>query len=135
MKYLSILLLLIIRISCKSRTEAEIYTESYIEQGAEGTVLRTELWKGGLLKVFIQNLVNKEEIVGVFNDYDILIQIQPHDYFKKFEGSNKAFIKRKDSIFYFDNVFLEKLNEDAAEILSDIEQWDRQNINKWKKIQ
>lgn len=135
MKSIIIFLMLLFIISCKSRTEAEIYEESYLRPGTEGIVNRTELWKGGVLKIFIQNKSNKEEIVGVFNEYSILEQIQPKDYLKKIENSNKIFITRKDSILYFDSISLERLNKNAYDSLSNVEQWDRNIVNKWTVIE
>ncbi len=114
--------------SCDNRTVVEMYKEELITPTFEGIVDSTELWKGGGLVV---SLKGKKETVGITNDHSVLEEIRKGDFFKKLPNSNKCYIKRQDSIFYFDCVSLKRLNEKDRKGIGKIEQWDRNKINHW----
>jgi len=114
--------------SCDNRTALEIYKEELIIPEFEGIVDSTELWKGGGLVV---SLKEKKETVGITNDNSILKEIKKGDFFKKLPNSNKCYIKRGDSIFYFDCVSLKRLDEKTKDSLREVKQWDRNKINHW----
>lgn len=114
--------------SCDNKTTDQIYRESFIIPQFEGIVNSTELWKGGLLVI---NLKNKDKVAQINNDHSVLEEIKRGDFFKKLPNSNKCYIRRGDSIFYFDCVNLKRLNEKTRDSLRGIKQWDRNKINHW----
>src|SRR5690606_19647309 len=88
----------IISFNCDNRTTVEMYKEELITPAFEGIVNSTELWKGGGL---IVSLTEKKQTVGITNDHSVLEEIKREDFFKKLANSNKCYIRRGDSIFYF----------------------------------
>jgi len=120
--------LIVFCFSCDNRTASEVYREDIIAPQFEGIVDSTELWRGGLLVIYLKN---KDEVAQINNDQSVLEEIRKGDFFKKMPHSNECYIRRGDSIFYFDCVNLKRLNEKTRDSLRGIKQWDRNKINHW----
>ncbi|MBO0328935.1 hypothetical protein [[Muricauda] lutisoli] len=130
-KHLWIISLVLFCLSCDNRTAAEMYNEEFIMPGAKGEVVRTELWKGGLLVIHIIDSDGSDSILQVFNRDEILDDIKPEDKIEKLPQSNKCILTRKDSIKLIDCIDLTGLRQDTREALESISQWNRKNINRW----
>jgi len=118
-------------VSCDDRTRPEFYRDVFINSSVKGVVEKTELWKGGTLVITLKGSDNAGEII---NRYEISMNIKKGDYFAKKAHSNKCLIQRKDSLLLFDCVELERLKFVFKDSISTIEQWDRANVNKWRRI-
>jgi hypothetical protein len=129
-----IILSFLMLLSCDFGNELKIYKDA-LQPGFKGQISNIEYWKGGLLVIHLKAPDTNESIAELTNDYDILQQIKSGYYFEKKPNSNKCLVKTNDSIFYFDCVFLKKLKTEIADSLSVVEQWDRNIINKWMKIE
>ena len=116
---------------CDNRTAVEMYKEELINPEFEGHVVSTELWKGGGLTI---SLEEKKGIIGIINKHNVLNEISKGDFFIKKQNSNKCLIKRKDSVYYFDCLQLIRLKKKTRDSLGEVEQWDRNKINKWMKL-
>ncbi len=120
--------LTILIVSCDNRTSSEVYTEEVILPMFEGIVKSTELWKGGKL---IIDIYGQKGTFGITNNHSVLLQIKGGDFFKKLPNSNKCYIRRGDSVFYFDCINLERLNKRTRVGIGAVKQWDRNKINRW----
>lgn len=130
-KHLWIISLVLFYLACDNRTAAEMYNEEFIMPGAKGEVVRTELWKGGLLVVHIIDSNGSDSMLQVSNRAEILDDIKPEDEIEKLPQSNKCILTRKDSIKLIDCIDLTGLRQETRENLESIPQWERKNINRW----
>ena len=120
-----------ISFSCDNRSAGKMYKEDFIVPSAEGIIDSTELWKGGLLVIYLNQ---KDKIVQVTNDQVVLEEIKKNDFLKKLPNSNKCYIERNDSIFYFDCIDLKRLRKETIDSIGAVNQWERNKINHWIKL-
>jgi hypothetical protein len=121
----------IVSFSCDNRNSGKMYKEDFIVPSAEGIIESIELWKGGLLVIYLNK---KDKMAQVTNDQEVLQEIKKEDFFKKLPNSNKCYIKRNDSIFYFDSINLKRLRKETLDSIGVVSQWERNKINRWIKL-
>lgn len=121
----------VVSFCCDNRGAGKMYKEDFIVPSAEGIIDSTELWKGGLLVIYLNK---KDKIAQVTNDQVVLQEIKKEDFFKKLPNSNKCYVKRNDSVFYFDCINLKRLRKETMDSIGVVSQWERNKINHWVRL-
>lgn len=131
--YLLQLILLLTVSACSQQTRLEMFKNEYIFPQVEGEIIDTELWKGNILIITFKGTDGRQ--TGVLNQRSVLNEITKGKYFKKFENSNKCFVKDKDSILFFDSINLELIPKMERDSMQNFMRWPTEKLNKKLKIE